>query len=1506
MFLEPFTAKFTSNQPDYSQLTALDLSDSNSFDLLGIKPGSMGATVREIAFIDPSVPNYQTLLEGIDPAIQFVVLDANKDGVQQITDALTGGKYSAVHIISHGNSGRIGIGSSHLGDDNITEYADELQQWRDALTPDADILLYGCNVAFQPPLVKGGQGGIFLQRLAELTGTDVAASDDLTGNAALGGDWLLEYATGQIETPVAFPEQVQVAYSSTLDSSYHALSGGAFTQDWSNTGLIATNDNWNGVPSIIGYLGDDATTTATGINPQTALDPRTTTVDVIANQTNPNTLTAGGVAEFHIANPTVALQGSGIADAPFILIHLDTRGMRNIQVAYNLRDIDGSANHANQSVALQYRVGTSGNFINVPAGYVADASTGPSLATLVTPVSVTLPAAVDNQAQVQVRIITTNANGSDEWIGIDDINISGTPLDATEFVVTNTNDSGAGSLRQAILDANADLGTETIRFNIPGSGVRTITPTSALPSITDAVIIDGTTQPGFDNAPIIELNGANAGSTTNGLVLGMGSAGSTIRGLVINRFQLTGIVVQSNGNTIQGNYIGTDAAGIADLGNTGNGVRIDNAPNNTIGGTTAAQRNVISGNNRVGVEIDGNTATGNIVRGNYIGTDKDGIADLGNTGDGVLIWNAANNIIGGTTAAERNIISGNDRFGVTIFSRSATGNIVRGNYIGTDKDGIADLGNSIDGVRIDDAPNNTIGGNTAAERNIISGNDGMGVYITAASTGSTVRGNYIGTNATGDAARGNSTAGIRIEASGIIIQNNLISANPIGGVWLNNSNNNQIQGNFIGSNATGTENLGSRVSWGLRLDGSSNNLIGGGTASARNLIVNSHQGGVGIGNNSNNNRVQGNYIGTNVAGTNALANEQGVWIEGGVRNNIIGTDGDGTNDANEGNLISGNSRNGILIVDGGTNNTNNNIVAGNRIGTNASGTGALANGFRGVEINASLNIIGTDGNGIGDENEGNLIAGNGMSGIEIRGHSNVVAGNRIGTNEAGTGSIGNGTYGIFIPGNSTNNRIGTDGNGRSDTLERNIISGNVTGVALRAFGNGVGNNSIAGNYIGLAADGTALGNSQFGILIDGNGSNNIIGGTGTVQGNAIAFNGSAGVTVESGTSNRILSNSIFSNTGIGIDLGNNGVTANDPNDFDTGANNQQNFPEFTSITKNGGNLNITYKVTSSPFHSTFYPIRVEFFLSDGSREGRTLLGADTYDTANANANKTISLTPAATVNIGDKIVATATDNNGNTSEFSIEHVVTPPNTAPILDLNGAASGINYNNTFTRGGPAVAIVDTSNFTLTDDGNTLNNATVRITNPLNGASEVLSAVTNGTNITASYNNGILILTGSDTVANYQTVLRSITYNNTAVIPNTTSRNIEFVVNDGSLNSTVATTTLAINMPTTSLGNNITAGTRSRPPVASLNNTTSEVLYSFNLSTATRVVANLMMNGGNADLALLDSNGMVLASSIRGGTLAENIDRSRLSAGNYFIRVYRVDPGATVNYQLSINFA
>jgi predicted extracellular nuclease/alpha-tubulin suppressor-like RCC1 family protein len=201
-------------------------------------------------------------------------------------------------------------------------------------------------------------------------------------------------------------------------------------QDWTDIGQITADDNWTGVAGIVGYRGDGMAG-GTAVNPQTLVaDGSGTPIDVIANQINPNTLTTGGVAEFHIADPVVAFQGSGTARAPHLVLTVDTTGLTQIEVSYLLRDIDGGADNSVQPVALHYRVGTSGSYTNLPAGFVADASSGPGQATQVTPVSVTLPPPAENQPVVQVRILTTDAAGSDEWTGVDDILITGVAPDS--------------------------------------------------------------------------------------------------------------------------------------------------------------------------------------------------------------------------------------------------------------------------------------------------------------------------------------------------------------------------------------------------------------------------------------------------------------------------------------------------------------------------------------------------------------------------------------------------------------------------------------------------------------------------------------------------------------------------------------------------------------------------------------------------------------------------------------------------------------------------------------------------------------------------------------------------------------------------------------------------------------------------------------------------------------------------------------------------------------------
>lgn len=366
-------------------------------------------------------------------------------------------------------------------------------------------------------------------------------------------------------------------------------------------------------------------------------------------------------------------------------------------------------------------------------------------------------------------------------------------------------DAADCTLREAINASNMQGGVNTIAFQIAGAGVHTIALTSELPTVTDAVVIDGTTQPGFAGSPLIELNGAGAGAASDGLTVSAGN--STIRGLIINRFDGSGIRLQTGGsNVVTGNYIGTSAAGTADLGNNASGVMLDNSPNNTVGGVTPSARNILSGNNQYGVLLNGAGSSGNTVQGNYVGTDLAGALDVGNTLDGINVLGAPNNSVGGTAAGAGNLVSGNDRHGVSLSGATAT--TVRGNLIGTNAAVTARLPNTSDGVFLSGGSGNTVGGSVAGSANVISGNGLHGVEFSASSNNS-VQGNFIGTNAAGAGTLFNGARGVYIQGGGsnnnavggtAAGQGNTIAFNVQQGVYVGSGVGNAIRGNSIHSN----------------------------------------------------------------------------------------------------------------------------------------------------------------------------------------------------------------------------------------------------------------------------------------------------------------------------------------------------------------------------------------------------------------------------------------------------------------------------------------------------------------------------------------------------------------------------------------------------------------------------------------------------------------------------------------------------------------------------------
>ena len=376
------------------------------------------------------------------------------------------------------------------------------------------------------------------------------------------------------------------------------------------------------------------------------------------------------------------------------------------------------------------------------------------------------------------------------------------------ITVTSTGDAinapdGTVSLREAITAANDNAnfgnaigvgayGADTIAFNIPGSGVKTIAPTSPLPVITDPVTIDGYTEPGsvpnsnpfgegLNTTLRIALVGTGAGASAVGLNLGAGSAGSTIDGLAINQFSGDGILVASNGNTVVGNFVGTDAAGTSALGN-GQGIHVLGL-NNTIGGTNAADRNLVSGN-AAGSGVFIEAGSGDVVQGNLIGTNAAGTAALANEG-GITLDNAPNNTIGGTAAGAGNVLSGSTYDGLVIYSTAASASIVQGNLIGTNAAGTSALANLRFGVYVL-APNNTIGGTVAGSANVISGNSLAGIDFGDGAVDNALQGNKIGVALDGVSPLGNADDGVEF-------------GDPFGGGEPDN-------GNVVGGTTPGTGN----------------------------------------------------------------------------------------------------------------------------------------------------------------------------------------------------------------------------------------------------------------------------------------------------------------------------------------------------------------------------------------------------------------------------------------------------------------------------------------------------------------------------------------------------------------------------------------------------------------------------------------------------------------------------------------------------------------------------
>jgi parallel beta-helix repeat protein len=700
------------------------------------------------------------------------------------------------------------------------------------------------------------------------------------------------------------------------------------------------------------------------------------------------------------------------------------------------------------------------------------------------------------------------------------------------YTVTNTNNSGAGTLHQAIIDANTNSGADEIRFNISGAGPFAIALSTALPAITESVSIRGYSQPGT-------WNGSNAGRNINIFIQNtsilnyacftiQGNAGVIeISGIAIGNFN--NAAVYCNGVTLNtlfiwGCFLGTQANGTTTAANE-HGIKIEN--NSTItnlyigtdgnGSNDWAEANLISAHLDAAIFISDAAITSSLIAFNTIGLLKNGLTEapnctLATTKTGAIHISNTNNIVIGTNAngsgdwTEANTIAATRITAETVYTDNANGvfinncnNItVAGNLIGMAEDGATARGNHGYGVYITGSQNVFIGYNDAqpnwnawATKNTISGNKFGGVYIHN-STNTHISNNSIGTDRTGVLNVGNGDAlqqvGNGVYCEGInpqlfigmdsdnnsdAYEANTISFNKLNGIHIK-TNGAYIAGNRIGVNesfaAAGNGKDGVYVE-------SGNQIIIGCNADGVSDNIEWNYIGSNLGNGinfyqANNSRVAGNYIGCINDGVSSLRSNQLSGIFSFESNNItIGSNATAIQLTEQRNYINGSGDHGIFFEK-----TNRSYISNNFIGISTDGALKRGNNKNGIYLlQCKRDTIGTNNDNINDDLERNIISGNLQNGIRIEGSGNTVndsiwiANNFIGTSSAGNNNLGNNLNGIFITG-TKGTIIGTNGNGISDAgnRERNVIANNEQD-GIRL--ENADSTTIANNFIGLTSSG---------------------------------------------------------------------------------------------------------------------------------------------------------------------------------------------------------------------------------------------------------------------------------------------------------------------------------------------------------------------------------------------------------------------------------------------------
>ena len=1382
---------------------------------------------HEVVFVDTASPDYQRLVEDLRTGalaqgrdLEFVLIDAGRDGIRRITDTLAQkSELDAIHIVSHAADGAVQLGNARLDLQTLIKRSGAIKKWGEALTDSGDILFYGCDLA------ASTEGKSLVDALARLTGADVAASEDPTGAAARGGDWELEFKRGGVETAGLSARDEAWDYTlaaftvtNTNDAGAGSLrdaidqanaAAGADTIDFNIAGAGPhTIAPTSALPTITEAVTLDATTqpgfagtplieldgslAGAGANGVTVAAYGSTVRGLVINRFSLSGIAlygGGGVVAGNYVGTDVSGQvalgngidgveifssgnivgGTGVGDRNVISgnvddgVNIDVGTTGNVILGnYIGVDATGLMDLGNASDGVLVENGAFGNTIGGATGNVIYGNDG---------------AGVQLTTGAAGNVIQANYIGANTGEGVligggsNGNTVGGAVAGTANTIVSNGGPgvsvaSGAGNaiLRNSI-SANGGLGIDLAADGVTVNDLGDADPgPNALlnyPVLTRAytdgagfVWIDGSLDSEPNTAFRIEFFASTAadasGSGEGESFIGAANVTTDASGNATFRLTMAGTVpvgrkISATATNLATNDTSEFAQSIDAAYGTFTVTTTDDTNDGDISSVAALILNqgadgrislreaILAANNTVHV---GNAI--DLIRFDIAGAGPHTI-QVGSTGlgalptitDAVIIDGATEPDFLGTPIVELDgsLAGGNaltllgggstvrgfviNRFGNGVYIASDS-NLVAGNWIGLDATGTLDFGNTVDGVvLIAGTANNTIGGTGVNDRNVISGNGDDGVSIDGAS-GTVVIGNYIGTNAAGTAVIGNAGDGVAIQLGGGVTP---AVNNRIGGTTA-------AERNVVAGNATNAANGLANI-----------RIRGAGTTGTV---------------------VSGNYIGTDATGLVPLANPRiGVLVSEGASGNTIG----GTA-AGERNVISASGAAGIEL-----NASTNTVVRGNYIGTDASGNAALGNATFGIWIvGAATNTVGGTAAGARNIVSGNL----GDDGIEINGAAaigNVVQGNYVGLGADGATAVGNAHSGIAIVGGS-GNAIGGTAAGAG-----NVISANGhNGVYL-----GGNSNAVQGNLIGTDAGGTLdRGNTFDGVHVLG--QNNIIGGTTATAGNVIAFNDLAGVSVGGASAGgSILGNSIHLNAGLGIDIEDDGVTANDAGDGDTGGNSRQNFPVLAAAVTTGADITITGSINSTASRT----FRLEFFASatgdaSGFGEGQIFLG--TIDVTTDGAGNAAFTTPAfvAAIPVGYAIAATATDLTGNdTSEFGAQVAAAlppPTNTVPgaqtvaeeaVLAFSGA-NAISVSDPDTDVNQVLLVVTNGTLNVTSAGGAglAGNGTASVT--VTGA----QAAINATIASLTYQ-GNLNFVGGDTLTVTSTDSASSTDSDTVAI-------------------------------------------------------------------------------------------------------------------------------------------